>query len=147
MLQQTGSERSGEWYWLVIEFQAKKAHDQLFSSKKTRDYVLIIQKNLRKERNRQIYINKHLTKLNSDLFAKARHLLREKRIYATWNVETKCLLQKNLICQTVPTSESTSSGWNLICEKNLILSFDLRNGCFWFLFIWSRCLPASILGR
>lgn len=41
-------------------------------------------KNCKKLKNTNIYINEHLTKINSDIFYKARSLYKEKKIFSCW---------------------------------------------------------------
>ena len=54
-----------------------------FTNRKARIAVLRAKKSL-KGSNDQIYISEHLTKAASDLFFKARNLLREGKIFGTW---------------------------------------------------------------
>lgn len=52
-----------------------------FNSKNTRDQVFGARKSLKGSR---IYINDHLTMKNNELFARARHLLKENKLAGTW---------------------------------------------------------------
>jgi len=55
-----------------------------FNNRKTRSRVMAARKLLRQDPNNRIYINEHLTKSASDLFAVARALKGESRLSRTW---------------------------------------------------------------
>ena len=56
-----------------------------FSGKGVRDKVYAAKKALRGTRgSSQVFVNEHLTKRNTEIFAKGRKLLREKKIAAVW---------------------------------------------------------------
>lgn len=55
-----------------------------FASKMVRDRVYALRKALHKDRTSKIYINEHLTKPNSEIFARARKLVKDKKLLSAW---------------------------------------------------------------
>lgn len=58
-----------------------------FSSRGTRDLVLLARKKLKSQsaETSRIYINEHLTQVNATIFAETRKMVKNKSIYATWS--------------------------------------------------------------
>ena len=69
-----------------------------FTNRKSRAAVLAAKKKLRHDRNNKIYINEHLTKHSSEIYAEARKMLKNHRIAGAWtrncNVYVKALESK-----------------------------------------------------
>ena len=61
-----------------------------FTNRKARNLVYYAKKSLKSTR---IFISEHLTKTSADLFFKARKLLREKKIHATWTQNGQVLVK------------------------------------------------------
>ena len=55
-----------------------------FTSKMVRDRVYALRKSLHKDRSSKIFINEHLTKPNSEIFARARKLVKDKKLSSAW---------------------------------------------------------------
>jgi hypothetical protein len=55
-----------------------------FNNRKTRSRVMAAKKGLRQDPTCRVYINEHLTKSVTELFAAARKLQRDKRLFRTW---------------------------------------------------------------
>jgi len=55
-----------------------------FTSRKARNAVLAARRKLRNESSRKVYINEHLTRHASKLFAAGRRLLKDKKIAQVW---------------------------------------------------------------
>ena len=68
---------------VVVNFATKNLRDKVYESRKT----------LRAQNNR-IYINKHLTKRNSEIFSKGRKSLKERKIAFVWTRNGSVLIRK-----------------------------------------------------
>ena len=55
-----------------------------FTSKMVRDRVYALRKFLHKDRSSKIFINDHLTKPNSEIFARVRSLVKDKKFSSAW---------------------------------------------------------------
>ena len=55
-----------------------------FTSKMVKDRVYALRKSLHKDRSSKIFINEHLTKPNSEIFARARKLIKDKKLSSAW---------------------------------------------------------------
>src|SRR5207248_3851333 len=58
---------------VIVRFNNRKARNKVYSAKSQL-----------KNSGKRIFINEHLTKMNSDIFFEARKLVREKKIFAAW---------------------------------------------------------------
>ena len=54
-----------------------------FANKSIKDKIMRARKTLRNKKS-EIYVNENLTKTNMEIFAKARHLKKEKKIHSCW---------------------------------------------------------------
>ena len=55
-----------------------------FTSKMVRGRVYALRKSLHKDRSSKIFINEHLIKPNSEIFARARKLVKDKKLSSAW---------------------------------------------------------------
>lgn len=69
---------------VLIKFANQRVRQELMSKKK----VL-------REANRQIYFSDHLTKPIADMFAKARALVREKKLHAAWTYKGQLFVKRS----------------------------------------------------
>lgn len=65
-----------------------------FSSPRIRQQVMVNKKNLRNS-NKNIYISEHLTKPVADMFAKARALVKEKKLFGAWSFKGQLYVKKS----------------------------------------------------
>ena len=63
-----------------------------FTNRKIRSRVLGARKQLR-ETKKKVYINEHLTKTASDIFAAARRLQKDRKILQTWTTNVKVMVK------------------------------------------------------
>ena len=63
-----------------------------FTNRKIRSRVLGARKQLR-ETKKEVYINEHLTKTTSDIFAAARRLQKDRKILQTWTTNRKVMVK------------------------------------------------------
>ena len=63
-----------------------------FTDRKIRSRVLSARKQLR-ETKKEVYINEHLTKTASDIFAAARRLQKDRKILQTWTTNGKVMVK------------------------------------------------------
>lgn len=64
-----------------------------FTSRKARNAVLAAKKKLRHESSRKVYINEHLTRQSSKLYATARRLLKEKKVSQVWTKNGQVMIK------------------------------------------------------
>lgn len=71
---------------LIIGFVGRRVRDTVFAARK-------ILWHSSSSKSSSIYINEHLTRSNSVIFARARRLLKDKKIYSTWTSGGTVLLK------------------------------------------------------
>ena len=92
-----------------IQAQAKAKVRPLvvgFATRRVRDAVLASRKTLRESRHSVsagIYISEHLTRTNSQLYARARHLVKLHKCHSTWSSGGRILLKKSDSDKEKPT--------------------------------------------
>ena len=69
--------KSGGHRPIIVRFATRRIRDMVYHARRQ-------DKNARQSRNEPVYINEHLTKSNAELFARARSLVRDKKITRAW---------------------------------------------------------------
>lgn len=76
----------GKYRPLVVGLSHRRARDAIYDSRK-------LLRNMSNSDSPTIYINEHLTRMNSQLYAKARSLVKARKIHSTWTAGGRLTLQ------------------------------------------------------